>query len=113
MAAKADPLRSAWYLALVQCASKWISFKPQGQPSAERLFVEQQIKATAAASAFSEAQARFTQDYPRELAPAPSVLEYHARVVRNAGALFLAHPTYWRDLFRKLELEQPRWGSSQ
>lgn len=108
MSAKADPLRSAWYLALVQCSSKWIFFKPRGTPSPERAFVEQQIKATGAGSALSEAQARFTQEYPHELAPVRSVLEYHACVVRNAADLFLAHPTYWRDLFRKLELEQSR-----
>ena len=108
MAAKADPLRSAWYLTLVQCSSIWIFFKTRGEPSPERTFVEQQIKATAAGSALSEAQARFTQERPHELAPGRSMLEYHAFVVRNAAALFLSHPTYWSDVFRKLGLEQSR-----
>jgi len=105
MGAKENPLKSAWYLARVHCTSKWIFFKPRGEPSPERTFVEQQIKAVpAVGAAFSEAQARFTQEYPDEVAPWRSVLEYHASVVRNAGVLFTSHPTYWRDLFNKLGL---------
>jgi len=107
LTARGEPLKSAWVLELVGYASRWLFFKATAQPpSAERVFVEQQIQALPGlANVWEELQRRgAVQDYPAQLRPEPALLEYHASVIRSSGSLFTKHPTYWGDLFRKLGL---------
>jgi len=102
--ARGEPVKSAWFLELLQQSPHWIFFKPVGEASAERGFVKQQIQATRGlAGVWEELQQRNPSlDYPVQLAPEPAQVEYHANVVRTCGALFAEHLTYWADLFRKV-----------
>jgi len=103
--ARGEPLKSAWFLELVGSASSWLFFTgTAGPPSAERINVEQQIQSIPGlAGVWEELQRRgAVQDYPAQLRPEPTLLEYHASVIRSSGTLFTKHPTYWGDIFRKL-----------
>lgn len=107
LTARGEPLKSAWFLELGRHASSWLFFKgTTGPPSAERVFVEQQIQALPGlAGVWEELQRRgVVQEYPAQLTREPALLEYHSSVVRSSGELFTKHPTYWRDLFRTLRL---------
>jgi len=115
LTARGEPLKSAWFLELVGHASSWLFFKgTAGPPSAERVFVEQQIQAMPGlVGVWEELQRRGTvQEYPAQLTPEPALLEHHASVIRSSGELFTKHPTYWAGLFGKLGLEEPP-GSAQ
>jgi len=104
--ARGEPVKSAWFLELIQQASKWIFFKPAAKESATRVFLDQQIQAMPGlAGVWEELQQRNPSlEYPIQLAPEPAQIEYHADVVRTSGALFAEHPTYWADRFRKVGL---------
>ena len=109
LTARGEPLKSAWFLELVEQASSCLFFKgTAGPPSAERVFVEQQIKALPGMVGVLEELKRrgAVQECPAQLMPEPSLLEYHASVIRSSGQLFTNHPTYWGDLFRKLGLAE-------
>jgi hypothetical protein len=110
LTARGQPLKSAWFLELVANASSWLFFKgAAGPPSAERVYVEQQIQAVpGAAGIWEELQRRgAVQESPAQFMPEPALLEYHASVIHSSGELFTKHPTYWSDLFRKLGLAEP------
>jgi hypothetical protein len=105
LAARGEPIRSAWYLTLIDEAAKWPFYEPPAEPSAERIRVERQMRELPGlGDVWDDMQRRFTEKYPPQLLPERALLEYHAGMIRHSGGLFAEYPTYWRDLFRKLKL---------
>jgi hypothetical protein len=110
--AEDDALKSAWFLTLVRESSTWLFLTPIGKPTARRVRIEEKLKEVeenflthAIRGSIAKAQQRLSYVCPPELAADHAVLNYHADVVRESGALFASNPTYWRDLFQELGLE--------
>ncbi len=102
-----DPVRSAWYLECIENAMHWGLFRRAGQKSAGDRMVEQFGQSMPQLQEiWEQLKARgHLRDYPSALVPERPMLDRHAGVIRKAGDLFSHHPSYWADLFRKLELD--------
>lgn len=96
--ARGEPIKSAWFLECVETAKRWALFRGATEPPAgERLCAAM----PELSGVWKEFEARgMVKARPALLEPDRDLIEYHADVIRNAGELFTANPTYWGRMLR-------------
>ncbi|MCC7375196.1 MAG: hypothetical protein IT581_11135 [Verrucomicrobiales bacterium] len=108
------PVRSAWLLECLANARRWVLFRPSAAVPDAAAMPELEgmcARFPMLRGIWNRLQSGgFVRELPNVLQPERLELKRLAAVIRSAGELFSAHPTYWRRVFDQLEIAADQTG---